>query len=99
MGPIEPDMLLLAEDVVESISNIAKRLSESALGVYVGDLGKGINEDFRKSGKPDGKKVAAFLKKAVVTLTAAGLLYLFPQLAWIIPLKLIFGRRSSDKSS
>jgi hypothetical protein len=98
LDPIEAGKLLLAEDVVESISNIAKRLSESALGVYVSDLGKGIDEDLRKSGKPDGKKVAAFLKKAVVTLTAASLLYLFPQLAWIIPLKFIFGRRSSDKS-
>lgn len=98
LDPIEAGKLLLAEDVVESISNIAKRLSESALGVYTSDLGQGIGEEFRKSGKPDGKKVAAWLKKAVVTLSAAGLLYLFPQLAWIIPLKFIFGRRSNDKN-
>src|SRR5439155_21736605 len=74
LDPIETGKLLLAQDVIESVDNILKRIAEAALGIgnfgsqYVQIWKKGFTKEALSSAEKDGRKAYTWLKRTLIVV-------------------------------
>jgi len=98
LDPIESGKLLLAEDIVESVDNIMKRIAEAALTIknFGSEYGQKWKEGFAKealsSAKKDGGKAFIWMKRTLIgIMTGTPALALLSQFGWLKPLLHFFG--------
>ena len=98
LDPIKSGKLLLAEDIVESVDNILKRIAEAALtiknfGSYYGQKWKeGFAKEALSSAEKDGGKAFIWMKRTLIgIMTGTPALALLSQFGWLKPLLHFFG--------